>query len=144
MKMTCTKACVYPSCALVCLLLMGICSGGASCSDLDIRAGLGYAIGQECGGNTSVSRETVLSSRCPDTERSGQECCRSFPDSSFRFGCYGGLVLPNQTKSMTLTTFTWIRVVTNDAVLANNGLPAQSPGTANAALPFLRTVVLLT
>ena len=144
MKMTCTKACVYPSCALVCLLLMGICSGGASCSGLDNQAGLGYAIGQECGGNTSVSRETVLSFRCPDTERSGQECWQHCSDSRFRFGCGGGLVLPNQTKSMTFTTFTWIGVVTNDAVLAKNGLPAQSPGTANAALPFLRTVILLT
>ena len=144
MESTCKKACVHLSCALVCLLLLGMCPGGASCSDPESQADLGYASGQECGGHTPISRESVRSFECPATERSRQECCRSCSDSPFHFGCGGGLVLPSQTKSITLAASVCIGAIPNDAGHAQDGLPSQSSGVTNAALPLLRTVILLT
>ena len=144
MKLTNTKSCMHLFCALVCLLLLGMCPGGASCSDPESQADLGYASGQECGGHTPISRESVRSFECPATERSRQQCCRSCPDSPFRLGCGGGLVPPSQTKSITFTAFSRTGAITNNAGLGQDGLPSQSSGIANAALPLLRTVILLT
>lgn len=144
MKSTCTKACVRLSCALVCLLLLGVCPGWASCSGLESKADLGYASGQECGGHTLVSHKSFLSFKCAATEHLAHDCLQHCPDSSFHFGCGGGLALPNQTKSITFTAFVRTDAITNKAGLRQDGLPSQSSGIANAALPLLRTVILLT
>ena len=147
MKLTSMKTCVHLFCALACLLPMEICLGGVLCSNQDSQVDLGHAIGQECCGNTPVSRESFLSFECPATEYSRNECL-DCSDSPFCFGCDWGLILPNRTKPITFTTFTYMHAdfhaVTNDAVLASEELPAQSPGIANGALPLLRTVILLT
>ena len=144
MKLTSTKTCMCLFCALTGLLVMGICPGGASCSSLDSQADLWHATGQESCGYSPVSCESFLSFGCAATEHSNHECCRHCSDSHFHFGCGGGLILCNHTRSITFTTFTWIGAVTNNAVLAQGALSPQAPGISNAALPLLRTVILLT
>jgi hypothetical protein len=144
MKSTCTKTCVHLSCVLVCLLLLGLCPGWASCSDPESQADLGHASGQECAGHTSFSQESVRSFECPATEHSRNECCRSCSDSPFHLGCDWESVLPNRTNSITVAAFAWTGSITNNAGLGQDGLPSQSSGIANAALPLLRTVILLT
>ena len=143
MKLTSMKTCMHLFCALACLLPMGICTGGGLCSDQDSQVDLGHAIGQECCEHTPVSGESLLSFEYPATECSRNECL-DCSDSSFCFGCDWELILPNRTRPITYTTFTCIDAVTNDAVLAKEELSPQSSGIANAALPLLRTVILLT
>ena len=144
MKLACTKACMNLYCALACLLPMGICPGGVLCADPDRQADLGQASGQECCGHASVSGESFSSFECPATERSRHKCCIDCSDSPSCFGCDGELILPSRTKSITLAAFVCTGAITNDAGLAQDGLPSQSSGTANAALSFLRTIILLT
>ena len=144
MKLTSMKICMCPFCALACLLLMGICPGGALCSGPDNHINMGHAIHDECCDFTHVSSEGHFCFEHATTEHLAHECCQHCSDSPFHFGCDGVLILPNQTRSITFTTFTWIGAVTNVTVLAKEELSPQSPGIANAALPFLRTVILLT
>lgn len=144
MKLTRVESCMSVFCALASLLAMGFCPGGASCSSPDIQADLGHNIGQECCGHTPVSHESLLSVECPATDRSRHECCQGCCDSPFHFGCDGGLVLPNQTKSIAFAAFAGTVAIANNAGRALDGLPSQSPGAANTALSLLRTVILLT
>lgn len=142
LKNTNTLTCLF--CALVCLLMMGICPGQGWCSDSDSQAGLGHAIGQECCGHIPVSRECFLSIECVAMEHLDQECWQHCSGSPFHFGCAGGLTLPNHSRSIASTTFAWIRAVTNDAVLAKKESSPQSLGLADAVILLLRTVILLT
>lgn len=144
MKLTSTKICMCLFCALACLLLMGICPGGPSCSDPDSQADLGHAIGQKCCGHTPVSHESFLSFECAATEHSNHKCCLYCSNFHFHFGCDGRLVLPNQTKSIAFAAFAGTVAIANNAGRALDGLPSQSPGAANTALSLLRTVILLT
>ncbi|MBN2375288.1 MAG: hypothetical protein JXD22_02715 [Sedimentisphaerales bacterium] len=144
MKLTSTKTCIYLFGALAGLLLMGICPGGGSCSDPDNQAALGHALGQECCGRTPVSDEGFLSFEGEAAQHSNHECCRHCSDFHFHFGCNGVLVPPNQTRSIAFAAFACTGAITNNAELLQNGLPSQLPDTVNAALPLLRTVVLLT
>lgn len=144
MKLTSMKTCMCLFCALACLLLMGVCPGGASCSGSDNHLNMGYAIHDECCGHTPVSRESFLGFECAATEHLAHECCQHCSDSPFHFICGGELFLLNQTKSIAFGAFACTVAITNNAGLAQDGLPSQSTGTANAVLPLLRTVILLT
>lgn len=144
MKLTRMKTCMRLFRVLACLLLTGICPGGALCSNLDSHANFNHAIHDECCDFTHVSSESHFCFEHATTEHSAHECCQRCSDSPFHFGCGGGLILPNHTRSITFTTFTWISAVTDDAVLAKKELSPQSPGIANAAIPLLRTIILLT
>ena len=144
MKLASTKACMCFFCALACLLLVGICPGGASCPGPDSQADVGHAIGQKCSGHTPVSCESSLYFECAATEHLAHECRQHCSDSPFHFGCGGVLVLPNQTTSITFAAFACTGAIMNNVGLAQDGLPSQSLGPANADLPFLRTVILLT
>ena len=144
MKLTSAKTCMFIFCIMAGLLLMGICPVGASCSGPDCQVDLGPAIGLECCGHIPVSSECFLSFECVATEHSSHECCRHCPDFHFHFGGDGALVLPRQTKSIAFAAFTCTGDIANNGGLGQDGLPPQSPGLASAAIPLLRTVILLT
>jgi hypothetical protein len=144
MKLTSMKTCMCLFRTLACLLLMGICPEGTLCSSPDNHINMGHAIHDECCNFTHVSSEDHFCFEHATTEHSAHECCQRCSDSPFHFGCGGGLILTNHTRSITFTTFTWISVVTNDTVLAKEKLSPQSLGIANSAIPFLRTIILLT
>ena len=137
------KTYMYLFCALACLLLTGICPGGALCSSPNSHANFNHAIHDECCDFMHVSSESHFCFEHATTEHSAHECCQRCSDSPFHFGCGGGLILTNHTRSITFTTFTWISAVTDNAVLAKEELSPQSPGIANAAIPLLRAVILL-
>ena len=144
MKLISRKVCMCLFCALACILLMGICPGGASCSGPDNHINMGHATHDECCDSTHISSEDRFCFEHAATEHLAHECCQHCSDSHFYFGCGGELVLPNQTKSISFVAFACTSVITNNAGLVKDGLPSQLPDAANAALPFLRTVILLT
>ena len=144
MKLTSMKTFMCLFRVLACLLLMGTCPGGALCSSPDNHINMGHAIHAKCCNFTHVSSEGHFCFEHATTEHSAHECCQRCSDSPFHFGCGGRLILTNHTRSITFTTFTWISGVRNDAVPAKEELSPQSPGIANAAIPFLRTIILLT
>ena len=142
--MTNIKTCMSLICTFAGLLLMGICPEGASCASPDNQADLGHTIGQECCGNTPVSRESFPGFESAATEHSNHECCQHCSDFHFHFGCDGVLIPPSQTRSIAFAALACTGAITNNTELVQNGLPSQSPGATNAALPLLRTVILLT
>ena len=137
------KTCMCLFCTLAYLLLMGICPDGASCSDSDSHINFNHAIHDACRAFTHVSSEGHFCFERATTEHLPHKCCQHCQDFPFHFGCDRGLVMQNQTKSIAFAAFACTATITNNAGLAQDGLPSQPPGTVNAALPLLRTVILL-
>ena len=144
MKLIIRKTCICFFCALACLLLMGVCPGGTSCWGPDNHVNMGHATHDQCCDSTHVSSEDRFCFEHAATEHLAHECCQHCSDSPFHFGCGGGLILPNHTRSITFTIFAWVDAVTNNTVLAKEELSPQSPGISNAAIPLLRTIILQT
>ena len=144
MKLKNANTIVCVLCALACLLLMGVCPGGAWCSVPDSQADLGHAVGEECCRHIPVWHESVLTSECEAMGNLDQKCWQHCSDCTVHFGCAAGLILPNNTRSVDSALFAWSHVITDDAVLAKEELLPQSRGMADAVIPLLRTVVLLT
>ena len=144
MKMTKIAMCVRLFCALACLLPMGVCPGGASCSDSEGHVDFGHAGHDDCCEFTHDSPERHFRSENAFVDHFGHECCQHCSDSPFHFGCGAGLALPNHTKSINFATFSWSGAVTNDAMGAKEELLPGSSGLTNAAIPILRTIILLT
>lgn len=144
MKLTKTKTCMRLFYALACLLLMGICPGGALCSGPASHVNFNHAIHDECCKLTHVWSESHFCIAGTATGHLNHECCQHGSNSPFHFSCGGGFVLPNHTTSSGFAVFARTGTLTCTAALAQNGLPSPSSGTAHAALPLLRTVILLT
>ena len=144
MKLTRIKTCICLFCAIACLLIIGICPGGALCLDTDSHVNFNHNIHEKCCEFTNVLSEGQFCFESAGADHLAHECCQHCSDSHFHFGCGGGVVLPNQTKSIAFVAFACIAVITNNDGLAQDRFPSRLQGLANAALPLLRTVILLT
>jgi len=138
------KNCMRLLCALACVLVMGLCPGGASCSSSDNLVDLRHVVHHECCDFAHDSFEVRFCFDHVTAEHWDHKCCRQCPDSHFHVGCGVGLTLSNRIRPMVINTFAFIDALTNDAVLTQEDLSPQSLGLANVSLLFLRTVILLT